>query len=53
MADSQIVPTPRDGAPVVVVAVDGVPMTWIGETPEPWRRQPRRGRVRDLTAHRR
>lgn len=33
MTDSQIVPTPRDGAPVVVVAVDGVPMTWIGETP--------------------
>lgn len=33
MADGQIVPTPRDGAPVVVVAVDGVAMTWVGESP--------------------
>lgn len=33
MADDQIVPTPRNEAPVVVVAVDGVAMTWVGETP--------------------
>lgn len=28
-----IAPTPRDGAPVVVVAVEAVPIVWIGTTP--------------------
>lgn len=31
--DEQIVPMPRDGAEVVVVAVDAVALTWISESP--------------------
>lgn len=32
MADISI-PAPRDGSPVLVVAIDGVPIVWIGPPP--------------------
>lgn len=29
-SDDQLTPTPRDGAPVIVAAVEGIVLTWVG-----------------------